>query len=283
MPTQTKEHLLRPSFIVREIRASESYLEDKTRVNKDETLTKDERMEAYQRAMAKGALSIAHKIEAEQGSYDLEANLFRLVGNLHSFYESSQKLEGLRETYDSPRDMPGDIRQHFYNTKEKVTEFNHVLHEVINAGASRFNFSELLDFMTTMHITNGGESTAEDFHREAKEALIGMRTEMAYEQALILAGIPYEVGDLAQDAKGGDFIVMGAPIDVKSSLEKTTYAKEKALYQGRNPDLIVWSHLSFTDFKGQLTLPHEKAMELSETIKPDLLLAVRSHRTRRAA
>jgi hypothetical protein len=296
MPLRTTEHPLRPSHILHEIQTSEAYLEERTRANREllstagkpigkreRDLVERQKVEARHRALARGALSLAVEAEAEHGEYDLRANLFALVGNLQSFYEGSQKLEELRGKYESPYFMPPDVKQSFYNTKNKVTEFNHALHEVINAGASKFSFSELLDFMTTIHVASGGQSTARGFHHDAREALIGMRNEMAYEQALILAGIPYETGDIEQDAKGADFIIMGAPIDVKSSLETTIKAKNSASQHGRNPDLIVWSHISFEDYEGALTLPHERALELVNLIKPDIRQAVLSHRGTRAA
>jgi hypothetical protein len=298
MPPKTNEHLLRPSHILHEIQTSEAYLEEKSRANEEdrrllnsgETLSdKDNerinqmRTKARQRALAKGALSIASELEAEHGEYDLRANLFALVGNLESFYESSQKLDTLREKFDSPYTMPPDVRYSFYKIKDQVTEFNHALREVINAGTSKFNFAELLDFMTTIHVANGGQETAHSFHQNAREALVGMRNEMAYEQALILAGIPYELGDIEDEARGGDFIIMRTPIDVKSSPEATEQAKKIARQHGRNPDLIIWSRLSFADFKGALTLPHERALGLANDIKSDIRTAVLSHRGARAA
>lgn len=225
-------------------------------------------------AVAAGALSIATELEEERGEYDLDANLYRLVGKLGAFYKSSVIIDELREKYESSRDMPQTEKRVFYSNKDTVTEFNHILGEVINAGASKFTFDELLTFMTNMHAASGNRENTGDFYTHAKRALIGMRSELAVEQVLIANGIDYSLGDLEQESKGGDVIINDIPIDIKSSLQATERAKERAKRNGWNPDRIVWSHITPKDFDGKLTLPYDRIEEIFARIKPDLDKAI---------
>lgn len=229
-----------------------------------------ERRQHLQNAVATGALSIAKKLETEKGPYDLDANLYALVGNLNSFYESVKQLENLTKDYGSPRQMPLDKRRSFYESKQDVIEFNHTLHEVINSGASKFGFNDLLVFMTNAHTASAGPETTKDFYDKARDRLIGMRNEMAFEQVLIYSGIEYELGDTVQDATGGDFVIEGRPIDVKASEMSAKSAREKAARHGYDPSGIIWSHIDFDDYQGQLTLPYERVPDIAAKVKPEL-------------
>jgi len=245
-------------------------------------LPANQRRQHFQHAMASGALSIAQRLERSRGEYDLGANLFKLVSSLASFGDSEQAVEALRDTYGDSGWMPKNERSLFHDQKQEIIEFNHTLREVINAGASRFSFDELLAFMTTMYEASGGETTL-NFHNRARSALVGMRNEIAVEQVLIAAGVDYELGDAAQDAKGGDFIIDGVSIDVKTSEQSARYAQEKARRNGFNPRTIVWSHINFTDFEGQLTLPPEMNDAIFAKIKPDIDMAITSEKLPRSS
>jgi hypothetical protein len=97
-----------------------------------------------------------------------------------------------------------------------------------------------------------------------------MRDEMAFEQVLIAAGIPYSRGDKKDDGTGGDFIIDDIPIDLKSSENSAREAQKKALRERRDPRRIIWSHISFDDFDGRLTLPYEATEAIFARLKPDL-------------
>jgi hypothetical protein len=235
-----------------------------------EALPVNERREQMQQAMAKGALSLANKLEKEHGEYNLDANLYRLIGSLSSFRQNSHELGALRDKYGGVHSMPAAIKDRFYRCKEEVTEFNHVLREVINASASRFGFNDLLTFMTTMQTASGGREGIEEFQQDARSALVGMRNEMAFEQLLIHAGLDYEIGTLEQDAAGGDFIIEGIPVDVKASQAAADQARERSRSGGYDASGIIWSHIHFEDYEGQLTLPYEKNDEVFARLKPEL-------------
>lgn len=273
---------LNPTNFTRTIRSQPEFLESLPRERFD-TLPESERRKQMQRAVATGALSLADRLEEEHGEYNLDANLYRLVGSLSSFQRNSHELEVLRDKYGSVYSMPLAIKDRFYKCKDKVTEFNHTLREVINAGASRFGFDDLLAFMTTMQIASGGRENIEEFQQDARSALVGMRNEMAFEQLLIHAGIEYEIGTLEQDATGGDYIIEGVPVDVKASQAAADQARKRPKGIGHVEGEIVWSHIRYDDYEGGLTLPYEKNDEVLARLKPELDQILHSQSSQRSA
>lgn len=273
---------LNPAQFTGTIRRQPEFLRSLPRETFD-TLPVSERREQMQRAVAAGALSLASKLEKEHGEYDLDGNLYRLIGSLPSFRQNSHELGALRDKYGSVYSMPPAIKDRFYRCKEEVTEFNHVLREVINAGASRFGFNDLLTFMTTMQVASGGREGIEDFQQDARSALVGMRNEMAFEQLLIHAGLDYEIGTLEQDAAGGDFIIEGIPVDVKASESAASQARDRSRSGGYDASGIIWSHIHFEDYEGQLTLPYEKNDEVFARLKPELDRILHPDSSRRSA
>jgi len=241
-----------------------------------QTLEDKDKQHYRKRAIAAGAISHATRLEKEHGEYDLDTNLFRMVGELESFHTNKAAISSLSETYGSPMAMPQAIRDKFYRSKESVISFNHTLREVINAGASKFSFDELLTFMTNMHMAGGGRETAAEFQGFARDALVGMRNEIAFEQVLIANDVDYELGTVEEDATGGDFIIEGVPIDIKSGLTATDEARKKARREGRNPDLIMWSHIREADYEGKLALPYNKNGEVYTRLQSDLNRAINS-------
>lgn len=120
-----------------------------------------------------------------------------------------------------------EAREHFREAKAMIRRFNDALQDIIDTGANHLSFDDLLNFMTTMYRKSHG-SSPEAFKNEARSTLIGMRNELAVEQALIASGIEYEQGTDEDDAKGGDIIVNGVRIDIKSSHELAEEAKQQA-------------------------------------------------------
>jgi hypothetical protein len=236
------------------------------------------RRERQKLAIARGALSEAQKRETERGASDLDANLFALIGKLGSFYEGQHTMGRLLNTYGSPHRMRPKEKLAYYKNKEKVIGFNHTLHEIINAAGTKppFDFSELLSFMTQMHIRGGGQATAQDFNTAAGSRLVGARNEMATEQVLIYGGVDYENGTVDDDGMGGDIIIGNVLIDVKAGELTARRAQEKARQEGHNPKTIIWSHIEFEDFKGGLILPKERNAPVFTALKPDIDAAIDS-------
>ncbi len=250
---------LDPARVTAFIRGHPAFLAELPTQQNFAELPIEERQAYLQRAIASSALLLAGEQESHNS---LDANLYTLVGELHSFYQSRRTIDSLNNEYGGAQHMPRDKKRVLHDNKKTITKFNHTLREVINDGASKFTFNDLLVFMTNMHIAGGGRDTATGFQENVRDVLIGMRNEMAFEQ----------------DALGGDVIINGVPIDVKASQSTVDIARKEAVRHGSNPHLIVWSHINFEDYEGQLTLPYERAATVLERVKPDIDQAVASNR-----
>jgi hypothetical protein len=268
---QTERYNLDPNRFITRIRTSDEFLGSLPKSDLRE-LPGDKREQALHRAIAAGALSLADH-ERQQSSNELDASLLELVSGMQEFYEDSRRLEHLREEYGSPRNMSRTVKDQFYDCKETIIRFNDTLGEVINNGASQFNFGELLTFMTNMFSASNKHHVA-DFHEKAREAIIGMRNEMAVEQLLIVGGVEFRRGTPEEDERGGDFIIEGVPIDFKSKefyAEKDRRDAEERGYDGSG---ILWSHINFEDFEGKLALPYDKCEAAFAKLKPELDAAI---------
>ncbi len=266
---QNEKSPLNPHVFAGAIRRDPDFLRSLPQIPVAE-LDQEKFREQRQHALAKGALAIADRLEQRNGEYDLNANLFRLVGQLGDFQNNTTIVNTLRERYGNATMMPRDIKDRYYNHKKGLSEFNHTLHEVINAGASRFNFRQLVEFMTTMYMATGNHDDISSFTTNAKRHIVGMRNEMSFEQLLIAGGYNYTLGTVEQDAEGGDIIVEGVPIDLKASQFSVERALETAHENGYYDDNVLWSHIEPQDYKGQLTLPYDKVDEVLARLKPDL-------------
>ncbi len=281
MTHSERQNTLDPAHFTKAIQREPDFIAELPRGSRDD-MEPEQRRRHLQRAIASGALSLAHERQETAGEYDLDATLYRLVGGIDSFYENSKNLHELSTRFRSPKNMPPAIKRSFYDSKEQVGHFNDALIEVINSGASKFNFNELLTFMTTMHIAGGGSETAKDFHNEARMALIGMRNEVAFEQVLIYSGLDYRSGTSAEDGRGGDYIIEGVPVDIKSSEWSTKKAQEEARLGNYDASRILWSHIDFEDFEGALTLPYHLNQKIWEKIRPNLEKIIPSLQSDRA-
>jgi len=230
------------------------------------------------RAIKLGSLALANERIETHGEYDLDANLFTLVANTASLLESYTSMTEFKKDYMTPNSpkAPAVSLDKYYENKDRVIAFNHSLKEVINAGASKMNFNDLLEFMTNIHMAINGSSQQQQFHHIARENLIGMRNEVAFEQILIAAGIEYTSGTVEQDAKGGDFIINGKPIDVKSSETSARNAQERAYRNGYNATHIMWSQVNFEDFGGALALPQAMIAKKIPAVSTLVDIATRS-------
>lgn len=230
------------------------------------------------RAIQLGSYALANERIEKHGEYDLDANLFTLVATTENFLKSYQSMEAFKdERHESnfSHNSASSIDK-YHDDKNKVIAFNHALKEVINAGAAKFNFSELLTFMTNMHVAINGGSEQVAFHDVARRHLVGMRNEIAFEQILIAAGIEYEAGSIEDDAEGGDFIINGVPIDVKASESTARQAQEKKYRNGYDASHIMWSQIDFEDFNGALVLPQDVVTKKVPTVHTLVNIATQS-------
>jgi hypothetical protein len=202
-----------------------------------------------------------------------------MVAGLRNFYESSRTLDYLRSRYGSPRSMPPAARNRFYDNKDEIIEFNDILVDVIKTDAPQFDFEQLLDFMTTkFSSTTHSHQHIADFRARAREAIIGMRNEMAVEQLLTAGGIEFRRGTVLEDSKGGDYIIDGVPFDFKSDEYSTQRARMRAEEGGYDSSTILWSHVHFEDFEGKLVLPYDKCQAIIAELKPELEAAIAANK-----
>lgn len=270
----TSKEILDPNRFIGQIRTSEAFLGNLPKTNLRE-LPKEKREQVLHRAIAASALSLAEREDNDKNK--LDANLFRLVSGLQEFYEDSRMLDHLRNRYHNPGNMPRSEYERFYDGKATIIRFNDALGEVINSGASKFDFGDLLTFMTTMFSASNQHNVG-DFHDRARQAIIGMRNEMAVEQLLITGGVNFRRGTPEEDGKGGDFIVEGVPIDFKSKEFFAQKARNEAKERGYDGSTILWSHVDFEDFEGKLMLPYNKCVEIFAKLKPELDRVIAAHK-----
>lgn len=246
-----------------------------------ETATPDELVALRHRAFGQGALAAARRAEHNPTKTNLEKKLVTLTATFSSFEEGLRQARSM-QTRIARDPQSYEARENFREGKARIRRFNDALQDVIDNGANHLSFDDLLNFMTTMYRKSHG-SSPEAFKNEARSTLIGMRNELAVEQALLASGIEYEQGTDEDDSKGGDIIVNGVRIDIKSSYERAEEAKQQARDNGYNPDVIIWSRIRFPDFEGRLTLPFEKAQELGLQLRADIEKAVKSEKQQRVA
>lgn len=270
---QPEQPALNPNRFITRIRTSHEFLSSLPKADLRE-LPEKERERTLHRAIASSALSLAGHERNTQG-HDLDANLYEMVAGLQDFYESGRTLDLLRDRYGSPKRMPPAERERFYDSKDAIIGFNDTLVEVINVGAAHFDFNQLLTFMTNVFsASNHNRRRVADFHARAREAIVGMRNEMAVEQLLIAGGIEFRRGTVEEDRKGGDYIIEGVPFDFKSDQYSAEKARLRAEEGGYDSSTIVWSHINFEDFEGKLTLPYEKCAPILAKLKPELDAAI---------
>lgn len=267
MPTE----ILNPHRFTNQIAKNEQYLRNMPRQSLD-TMASAEFKQQRGVAIQMGSLAISDRLRSEHGEYNLDANLYRLVAHIEPFLHAQRSADDFRQEYDNRnwRGIPRGAKEKFSESKKDIIAFNHALKEVINAGASKFGFNDLLTFMTNMNTAINGVRTQGYFHTIAREAIIGMRNEVGFEQVLIAAGIEYEEGDEDADAHGGDYIIDNVPIDIKASELTAENARRKAEKSGYDSSTIIWPQINFEDFNGKLVLPPEvidsKVEAVSEAI-----------------
>lgn len=207
---------------------------------------------------------------------DLDTQLQTLATSLDSFNVSSEELDRLRETYDDPREMP-EVEEVRYKTyKRRIIDFNQRLRDVIRSSASKLKFDDLLEYMTGSFAKHHSKAATNEFSERARTTIVGMRNEVALQQVLDEAHVPYQQATQLQDAHGGDIVIDGVPIDIKSSRFAVMRAKQRARRAHHDTRTIVWSHIEPEDFRGQLKLPERAVSPLWRELRLDLQRAVRA-------
>lgn len=232
-------------------------------------LTTEQMRAARISAVGQGATALAIEREESHGAYDLDANLFSLIGNASDFFEAHEAMEYFHDTYDrTPRHLiDQDEVDTFRANKQTVIKFNGILKEVMNAGAAKFNFAELLEFITNQYTSIQAADNVK-FQEAIRQRMVGIRDELAVEQILIENGIDFELGSEEDEEVGGDFIINDVRIDIKSSQHAAVRAKQIASAHDDDPDRFIWSQIESKDYRGKLTLPPSATKRVAENLIP---------------
>lgn len=269
MTLQASDDILTPERYLRRLRTHTDFL---GRLPKNELPDQP----YLKRRIAAGAFR--SYVEKRPKANDLEANLFKLVRGLDRFYRDSRTLDYLRHHYGRPQNMSPHDKDRFYDSKDTIINFNDTLVDVIGAGAERFDFDELLAFMTNVFSALSGGHHVRDFEERAREAIVGMRNETAVEQLLTAGGVEFRRGSIKEDSKGGDYFIDGIPFDFKSNEMSAERARMKAEEGGYDGGTILWSHVHSEDFEGKLALPQAKRQAIFAELKPELDAAIQAHK-----
>ena len=124
--------------------------------------------------------------------------------------------------------------------------------------------------MTHQYKSISLDPNTQGFYEDARMHLAGIRNEVAVEQILKDNGVDFEVGTAEDDALGGDFIINGKRIDIKSSLFTAKLRKASKIEKGHDDSGIVWSRIEFEDFEGKLTLSDRVKKRVSKYLIPKI-------------
>lgn len=205
--------------------------------------------------------------------FSFRGNMLRTIGGLYEFSEAQKTIDNYRESRhnNTPDSRTRDSKDAFYSAKEIVTNFNHTLRETVEAGAhENITFTELLGLMTQQYSLMTQQNDTRAFHEIARSTITGMRNEIATEMILIQNGVDFEQGTTEDDARGGDFIINGVPVDIKASRGTAEIAQQKAMQRGYDSSGIVWSHIEFEDFNGNLSLDPAIEKAVAKKLIPDI-------------
>lgn len=212
-----------------------------------------------------GAAALHQEIADRTGEHSLDAHLYALMANITSFYDGQRELDTYRQKYDHVdyRTIPEQERQRFEEAKLDVGVFNDALKGVIESGAHKFSFDELHAFMTNVYGEMEGAHDMEYFNDIAREALVGMRSEVTFEEMMNVLGVECQPSDALSDTRGKYDMLVRLPygsrqlkVDVKSSEVSADKAFERAVNY-RNDVIPIWPQVTEDDYKGKLSLPYD--------------------------
>jgi hypothetical protein len=225
-----------------------------------------------------GAGALHQEIADRTGEHSLDAHLYALIANIPSFYDGQRELDAYRQKYDHAdyRTIPEEERQRFEEAKLDVGVFNDALKGVIEAGAHKFSFDELHAFITNVYGEMEGAHDMEYFNDIAREALVGMRSEVTFEEMMNILAIECQSSDALSDTRGKYDMQVKLPygsrplkVDVKSSEVAADKAFERAVNY-RNDVIPIWPQVTEGDYKGKLSLPYDVLSKKAPDVLADL-------------
>lgn len=269
-------HLLDTRRLITPLVSHDDYLLNLPRLD----TTADSREMHNQRnwAIRLGAGALYQETADRTGEHSLDARLYALIANIGPFYEGQRELDRYRHKYEHAdyQAIPDDARQHFEEAKLDVGVFNDALKGVIEAGAHKFSFDELHAFMTNVYGEMESAHDMEYFNDIAREALVGMRSEVTFEEMMNVLGIECRPSDALGDTRGKYDMLVKLPygsrrikVDVKSSEVSASKAFDRAINYG-NDVIPIWPRVTEDDYKGGLSLPYDVLSQKASEVLADL-------------
>ncbi len=269
MATTEQKTLLDPNYYIRTIKTHEGFLTDFPDTDRS-TMDKQKRRDLLSRAVGGAAITIANEMEANPAKPDLEAHIFRLVGEIEPFYRSSKLVDSLLKRYNhNPSTMPEYHKRQYYDAKEDQFDFNDTLHDIVSDGGMQINFDELVGFMTKMYGASQGPENLADFQQLVTRQLVGMRDEVNFGLILEDNGIEYRRATRDEE-KEGDIFIGDTPVDLKSSPGAVERGREKARNAYHGSTHLLWSHIKPSDYGSRLALPLEMYDVVWDRVQNDL-------------
>lgn len=223
--------------------------------------------EPLRRAIGSAALSAAETYKP----HTFEHNILNTLGNMEDFFDAQKNIDGLRAKYKTAgiRNIPENERPQYLQSRETVTHFNHVLRDTVEASINEdISYADLEKLISDQHNKVSGNMDPAGFKNMVHTTIDGMRNELATEMILINNGVEFEQGSEEDDSKGGDFMINGVPIDIKSGEKNAENKKYEAQQRGFNADTIIWSQIKFEDFAGRLSLDPETEAKKAAKLLP---------------
>ena len=152
---------------------------------------------------------------------------------------------------------------------KKLTQFNHVLRDVIDNAThsceTRQSIPSVSDMINGLEAVSAGNK--HDHNKQyrmdmLRMTVVGIRNEVLFMRVLDEAGIAYEPGTANQDMRGIDMIVNGKLIDLKSSEYYEYDAQEDAAEHDDDGRIFFFPGVEGYEYRNKLMLPKEKIIRV---------------------
>jgi len=213
LPAETLEIFDQSESFISELQTSASFIDtaQKFRIETDESAPHFSAPDYWE------AVRFVAEQEIDQGNYvgnDSLLQAMRIAAAAPDFIYKQQLL-------DTDTLSPQKKKR----AKTDTSAFNGYLRDFVadNLDTPFRGFSSLLAYSASKGIPKDMIETA---GTSMSAALVGVRTEVGFEQKATRANLNWQRGDAAQDLKGIDYIVEGIPVDIKTSLKSVHKDKD---------------------------------------------------------
>lgn len=258
-----------------------------SRVRTSDTFRRDFNAEHYRemdsqsrRKMARevftaAALDEAIKETTPSGHKSHEGYYLQLMGNVEPFIAAQGTLDHMRDHGDSR-----ESRKPYLRT---VVEFNHALRDIINY-APDMSFTDLLGFMTSLHINLSGPDQRQYFFQEARSALIGMQNEIGFEQIIgNIDGLRYTDATVDQEIEDGiDMLIQYQGKKIPVDIKRSDTGVRNANSHNDGTKLNISPHIPFDAFNNGFRLDAAVAKRMAPRVERDIRSFISQRYLRRA-